>query len=94
MKTIGQKISPILEEIEDTLWEFEATKGIKPNFTDKGFRAATKIFASILMDKMYELQVNENIDLQDKMSMAKKVGNDIRKIVKTYTNIDTHLWYK
>lgn len=36
---IGIKISSILEEIEDTLVEFEANVGMKPNFTDDGFRA-------------------------------------------------------
>ncbi len=90
---IGTKISPILEEIEDTLLEFEANVGMKPNFTDDGFRAGIKIFSSVLMDKIWELQEDENISIEDRIKMVQKVGEDIRKLVKTYTDIDTHKLY-
>lgn len=91
---IGKKISPILVEIENTLWEFEANnEDIKPEYTDEGFRATLKIFMSVLMDKMWELQFNEKIDIKDRLNMAEKAGNDLRELVKTYTNIDTHEFY-
>lgn len=92
--TIGEKISPILVEIENTLWEFEFNSGAKPEYTSEGLRAVVKIFASVLMDKMYNLQTEEKIELEDKIKMAEKVGNDIRNIVKIYTNIDTHDLYR
>lgn len=41
---IGKKLSPVLEEMEATLWEYEAFNGAKPNYTLEGFRASTKIF--------------------------------------------------
>lgn len=90
---IGQKLSPILEEIENTLWEFEAYNGSKPEYSEAGFRAATKIFMSALMDKMWELQQNENFTLQDRMNMAQKAGEAVRSFVKTYTGIDCHELY-
>lgn len=88
-ETIGEKISPVLIEIEDTLWEFEANKGIKPNYTMEGFRAATKIFMSVIMDKVWELQDYDKISMNDRLNMANKCGEDLRKFVKIYTNIDT-----
>ena len=91
---IGQKISPILVEIEDTLWEFEANNGVKPEYTIEGVRASVKIFMSVLMDKMWDLQSNEKIDIKDREKMAEKVGQDVRKLIKTYTDIDTHDLYK
>lgn len=91
---IGQKLSKILVEIEDTLWEFEANDGLKPEYTIDGFRAGIKIFMSVLMDKIWELQQDDNIDLQDRLNMANKVGEEIRKLIKTYTDIDTHELYK
>jgi hypothetical protein len=94
MTTIGQKISPILEEIENTLWEFEAFNGSKPEYTEAGFRAATKIFMSVIMDKMWELQDKENITLEDRGNMAVNAGEAVREFVKTYTNIDMHDLYK
>jgi hypothetical protein len=92
--SIGKKFSPILVEIEDTLWEFEAYSGAKPEYTIDGFRAGIKIFMSVLMDKIWELQQDEKIDMQDRINMAEKAGNDVRNLVKTYTNIDCHELYK
>ena len=91
---IGEKISPILEEIESALWEFEANSGSKPEYTIEGFRAATKIFMSVLMDKVWELQQDEKIDIKDRESMVIKLGNDVRNLIKTYTDIDTYELYK
>lgn len=91
---IGKKLSPILVEIENTLWEFEANSGMKPEFTDEAFMAATKIFMSILMDKMWNLQTNENISNDDRIKMAENAGNEIRQLIKTYTGMDTHDFYK
>lgn len=93
---IGQKLSPILCEIETALWEFEAHAdgGVKPEYTIDAFRAAAKIFMSVLMDKMWELQHDESIDMKVRENMALKAGNDFRNLIKTYTNIDTHDLYK
>lgn len=91
---IGKRISPVLESIEDALWEwdFYGTNG-KPGYTDGGFRSAVKIFMSVMMDRMWDLQQDESIDMNDRMAMAEKCGNDVRALVKTYTNIDTHELY-
>lgn len=90
---IGHDISLILEEIEDTLWKFDLT-GQKPDYTKDGFRAAIKIFMSVLMDKIWELQQDEKIDMEDRINMVQKAGEDVRQLVKTYTDIDTHDLYK
>ena len=92
---IGKRISPVLESIEDALWEWEfhETNG-KPGYTDGGFRSAVKIFMSVMMDRMWDLQQDESIDMNDRMAMVEKCGNDVRALVKTYTNIDTHNLYK
>lgn len=90
---IGQEISKILSEIECSLWEYEANNGIKPNYTKDGFRAATKIFMSVIMDKMFELQTNEKIPMEYRIKMVKKAGEDVRNLIKTYTDIDTYELY-
>ena len=92
---IGKRISPILESIEDALfeWDFDGTNG-KPGFTDGGVRSAVKIFMSVLMDRMWDLQQDESIDMGDRMAMVEKCGSDVRNLIKTYTNIDTHELYK
>ena len=92
---IGKKLSPILEEIEMTLLEFTANEHTgKPEFTDEGFRASIYIFMTVFMDKIYNLQEDENISMEDSLNMVESAGKDLRKLVKTYTNIDTHDFLK
>jgi hypothetical protein len=89
--TLGEKISPILSEIEDTLLDNYETK---PGFNDEGFRASIFIFQSALLDKMWELQEKENIQIETRTDMTTKCGEAIRSLVKTFTDIDTHNLYK
>jgi len=91
---IGEKLSPVLSEIESTLLEYEANVNRPPQYTDEGFRAAIKIFMSAMLDKMWKLQENEDIDIDARADMATKLGNELRNIVRVYTNIDTHNLYK
>lgn len=91
---IGQQISPVLVELENTLWEWEANTGSKPEYTQEGFRAGIKIFMSVLLDRIYELQEDEKIEFPDRCNMAQKAGEEVRKLVKTFTNIDTIELYK
>lgn len=91
---IGKELSPVLVEIEETLWEFEVHSNSQPDYTTEGFRAATKIFMSALMDKIWNLQSNEDMEMEDRIKMVEKVGNDVRNIIKIYTDIDTHELYK
>jgi hypothetical protein len=90
---IGKKLSPVLEEIELTLLEYEANIGIQPEFTDEGFRAGIKIFSSVVLDCIWNLQESEELSMDDRIKMAESFGNKIREIVKTYTNIDTRQLY-
>ena len=91
---LGEKLSPILVELEDTLLEFEADFGLKPDYTMEGFRGACKIFMSVIMDKLWELQEADKISQEDRENMATKCGEDLRKFIKTYTDIDTFDLYK
>lgn len=91
---LGKKLSPILVEIENLIFDFEINDGSKPNYDIEAFRAASKIFMSALMDKAYELQDLEKMEFEDRMNMAQKAGEDLRALVKVYTNIDTHDLYK
>lgn len=90
---IGKKLSPVLEEMEATLWEYEAFNGAKPNYTLEGFRASTKIFMSALLDKFFEKQQAEGFSQEDTLKAVEKLGQDVRALVFNATGIDTHLLY-
>lgn len=91
---IGKKISPILEEIENTLWDFEADDGDKPEYTEEGFRASIKIFMSAMIDKMWEHQDKLSLGFEDRALMGEKLGAELRAIIMAYTGIDSHKIYK
>jgi hypothetical protein len=91
---IGEKLSSVLSEIESALIEFEANVARPPEYTNEGFRAAVRIFLSAMLDKMWKLQEDEEIDINTRADMAEKLGNELRNIVRIYTNIDTHNLYK
>jgi hypothetical protein len=92
--TIGERLSPILEEIEMKLWQHEAIEATPMKFTTDGFRSAIKIFSTALIDKAWELQERENLDFEDRGNMMQKCGEEIRRIVKTFADIDTQTLYQ
>ncbi len=93
-ESIGEKLSPILEEIEGTLFEFEAEELGQPLYTEAGFRAAVKIFMSAFMDKVWDKQQLASMPVAARLEMAEDAGHDIRRLIEIYTDIDTHELYK
>jgi hypothetical protein len=77
---------PILKEIATGLLE---TAEHKPNFSNDALLDATIIFQTVLFDKVHNLQVDEKMKLKYGLEMAESLGNEIRKLIKVYTNLDT-----
>lgn len=62
----------------------------KPNYSNRDFMNCLIIFQTALMDKMYDNQDYDNISLEDRILMANQCGLDLRKLIHTYTGLDTH----
>jgi hypothetical protein len=62
----------------------------KPNYSNRDFMNCVIIFQNALMDKIYDNQDYDKMSLQDRMNMTIKCGQDLRKLIFTYTNLDTH----
>jgi len=62
----------------------------KPNYTNREFMNAVIIFQTALMDKMYDNQNYDKMNVDDRLKMTEKCGLDLRKLIHTYTNLDTH----
>lgn len=87
---IGEKLSPVLEEIENALWDFEFDyPHIKPEYTTEGFRAACKIFMSAMMDKSFENMQVKGISQLEAELEAQQLGQELRQLVLEHTGIDT-----
>ena len=87
---IGEKLSPVLEEIENALWEFEFDyPHIKPEYTTEGFRAACKIFMSAFPDQLYENMQVQGLSQGEANIQALILGVSIRQLILENTGIDT-----
>ena len=62
----------------------------KPNYSNRDFMNATIIFQTALMDKMYDNQDYDEMDIDDRMKMTESCGLELRKLIHTYTGLDTH----
>ena len=62
----------------------------KPNYSNRDFINAIIIFQTALMDKMYDMQDNDGMSVDDRIKMAESCGLALRKLIYTYTGIDTH----
>lgn len=76
----------------DLLTQNAEAKGneIKPNYSNRDFMNATIIFQNALMDKMYDIQDKDGMSIDDRMNMAESCGFALRKLIHTYTGLDTH----
>ncbi len=90
----GVNISELLSEVENGMWERDFMELGSVGYTEKGFRAGIKIFMSVLMDKMWDLQERSKLTMEERNKLALSAGKDIRKLVLKYTGIDTHDLYK
>lgn len=62
----------------------------KPNYTNREFLNALIIFQTALMDKLWDNQDYDKMNMDDRLKMAESCGLDLRKLIHTYTGLDTH----
>jgi hypothetical protein len=62
----------------------------KPNYSKRDFMNTVIIFQTALMDKMYDNQDFDEMNIEDRMKMAHSCGLELRKLIHTYTGLDTH----
>jgi hypothetical protein len=62
----------------------------KPNYSNLDFLNTIIIFQNALMDKMYDTQDYDKMHLDDRYKMAESCGSELRKLIHTYTGLDTH----
>jgi len=77
---------PILKEVANGMLEVAE---IKQNFSNNAFIDATLIFQTVLMDKLYDNQNYDKMKFDDRCNMAASCGNELRKLIHTYTGLDT-----
>jgi hypothetical protein len=78
---------PIFSEIATGLLEVAE---IKPNYSDNAMLDVLLIFQSVLMDKVFDNQNFDNMPMEQRMEMVEGAGKELRKLIHTYTGLDTY----
>ena len=78
-----------LEEIANAFLE-QNDDADKPNYSNRDFMNTIIIFQTALMDKMYDTQNHDNMPFEERIKMAESCGQTLRKLIHTYTGLDTH----
>lgn len=89
MRTYNKELEIIADDLVDQSAD-ETNHDCKPNYSNRDFLNIANIFLVALMDKMYDNQNYDNMDIEDRIAMSVSCGNALRKLVHTYTGLDTH----
>lgn len=93
-QTLGQKLSPILQEIEEALWCKEANMPNVPHdFDDNAFRASCKIFMAAMLDYSHKEMMRKNYTQKEMEDRAEALGVRLRHLVFEFTGINTLEFY-
>jgi len=79
-----------LEIIATSILNQNAEGATKPNYSNRDFMNMLIIFQTALLDKMYTNQDYDKMNLEQRLEMANQCGMDLRKLIHTYTGLDTH----
>lgn len=89
MRAYKKELEVIASDILDQNAEAVGNEN-KPNYTNREFMNCLIIFQTALMDKMYDNQDYDKMNLKERSNMATQCGLDLRKLIHTYTGLDTH----
>jgi hypothetical protein len=79
-----------LEFIANDIIDQHALGAEKPNYSNADFMNTILIFQTALMDKMFDNQDYDKMDMENRSKMTTKCGEDLRKFIHTYTGLDTY----
>ena len=89
MRTYKQELEIIANDLLKQNAEAKTNEN-KPNYSNRDFMNTIIIFQTALMDKMWDNQTQDGMSIDDRMKMAESCGRDLRKLIHTYTGLDTH----
>ena len=78
------------KELEALAMEFLKTGETRQKLSNRDFMNCVIVFQFGIMNKMFDLQEKEEMDFDNRAEMVTNCGAEISKLVKTYTDIDTH----
>lgn len=86
MRTYKKELEAIASDLIIQTLE-SVGKNVKPNYSKKDFLNILIIFQTALSDKIYDNQDFDDMDIESRLEMAKSCGNELGKIIHTYTGL-------
>ena len=93
MQRFAKKITPILIELEETIWEHDTREPECQNYSQDALRAATKIFMHLAMDHIWQRQEKEDRTMEERCKEVEDFGNSVGKLLLYYTGKDSKTFY-
>lgn len=93
-QAIGDQYNEVFEALHDALWEHDADVETPYGFPDEALRNASKIFMTVMMDRLWERIKAENIQMPIAEKMAEDLGREMRELVKKHVLVDVANYYK
>jgi len=88
--TFGEKMTPILSEIEDAILERKvALPQDRPLYGDDAITAAMTIFSDVLLDKAFIYWLRLGLPFDAMILNAERMGEELRLMVLRYADYDT-----
>lgn len=88
-KQFNKAINDCINEVFDMLVDYNASIQGTFGITDRAFLSTTYIMTTACMERMWDLQENENISQKDREEMAQAFGTELRLLIKKFTSVDT-----
>ena len=88
--TLGERLAPILNEIEETIIEHKVmVPGEIPGYSDDAFRAAICIFLDVALNKMWDYQSRLDMPIEAREEAVERFGKEFRMLIFRYCDIAT-----
>lgn len=87
----GEQITPVLNEISDSLWEIDAREVQEPyQYGPRALNSASKIMMSVCMDRMWAKWEKEKIPIEERLERVSAFGNEFRELIQKHLGVDMH----
>jgi len=93
-KEFTEAVSSSVKGLHDAMWEFDKGIDIPPVYSDEDLKHATKIFMHVASKKLWDLQEQGGFDMELREKMAEDFGVQFRGMIKVFTGMDPHDFYK
>jgi hypothetical protein len=90
MRNHSETLEIIANDFLEQNCEIDPNENPKPNYSNRDFMNAVIIFQTALMDKMFDNMDFDKMKLEERLKMAQSSGEELRKLIHTYTGLDTH----